>query len=33
MTEQHGVAVAIADELRDEVGEFYRNQSGIAARN
>jgi hypothetical protein len=33
MTEKHGVAIAIADELRDEVGEFDRNQSGITARN
>jgi hypothetical protein len=33
MAEQHGVAVAIPDELINEVGQFRRNQSGIAARN
>ena len=30
---QHGVAVAITNQLRSEVGEFDRNQSGITARN
>jgi hypothetical protein len=33
MAEKHGVAVAIPNELRDKVGQFDRNQSGITARN
>jgi hypothetical protein len=33
MAQKHRVAVTISDELRDEVGELDRNQSGIAARN
>ena len=33
LPEQHGVAVAVTNQLRSEVGEFDRNQSGITARN